>query len=146
MAFDSEESEEKQHTSAEAKVAKPGLSKFADRANVDASKLEEHFYIDEEEIHVQDPLQIEAKYAVLGYCSIREVLDEDPYHDNTETKKKMIDVEKVNIDSWGRKLLPNLRSAGLIKDDPNTEMSRNKPFKVTPKGRKEFVEWLNEDN
>lgn len=118
----------------------------ADRLNADPESLDSHFYIQDDEIHIQDPLKIEPKYALLGYCSIREILTEEPYHNNQETKKKLIDQEKVEIDEWGSQFLHNLRRSGLIKDNPNVDQDRNKPFKIMPKGRRELIEWLNEDN
>jgi hypothetical protein len=123
-----------------------GLHKVAKRLEVDYQQLTEHFYIDDDGIHVHSPLNIEPKYALLGYCTIKEILSDDIYHDNKETKDKLIDVEKVEIDQWGRELLPNLRSTGLIKDNPNVDQDRNKPFKITPSGRRELVEWLNENS
>ncbi|WP_435069637.1 hypothetical protein [Haloplanus sp. C73] len=122
------------------------LHKVARRLDVDHEKLAEHFYIDDGGIHVHSPLNIEPKYALLGYCTIKEILSDDIYHDNKETKDKLIDVEKVEIDQWGRELLPSLRSVGLIKDNPNVDRDRNKPFKITPSGRRELIEWLNENN
>lgn len=124
-------------------------SKLADIArdlNVNPEKLSEHFYIDEDEntIHIQNPMDIEPEYALLGYCDIRERLTDETYHDNNKTKKKLIDQEKVNIERWGSNLLYGLRRNGLIKDDPNSDRQRNKPFKITPKGHEEFVQWINE--
>jgi len=111
---------------------------------VDADDLEAHFYIEDEEIHIQDPMSIDPKYAFLGYCTIREIMTGEQYHDNNETKKKLIDIEKVNIESWGSVFLYHLRQNGLIKDDPHTDKKRNKPFKITPTGREEFLTWLTE--
>lgn len=121
------------------------LHKVARRLEVDYEKLAEHFYIDEDGIHVHNPLKIEPKFAALGYCTIKEIVFDEIYHDNKGTKDKLIDIEKVEIDQWGRNFLPDLRSEGLIKDNPNVDRDRNKPFKITPSGRREFVEWLNED-
>lgn len=123
------------------------LDRVAEKINVSSSELQEYFYLDENEesstrIHIQDPMKISGKYALLGYCIIKEDLEDDTYHDNRETKKKLIDEEKVDIDDWGRVFLYNLRNDGLIKDDPQTDKSRNKPFKITPKGYREFVSWL----
>jgi len=126
------------------------LKKVAEAINVPVETLRKHFYVEEDnselDIHVQDPTKISAKYALLGYCTIREVLLGETVHNNKETKKKLIDVEKVDIDAWGRKLLYRLRQKGYIKDDPNTDRSRNKPFKITPQGRKEFVDWLRDES
>lgn len=126
--------------------AESKISEIASDLNVDPDKLSEHFYIDEDEksIHIQNPMGIEPKYALLGYCDIREHLTGETYHDNNKTKKKLIDQEKVDIGRWGSSLLYNLRRNGLIKDDPNADRERNKPFKITPKGHKEFVQWINE--
>ena len=122
------------------------LKKVAERINVPYGALSEHFYLDEDEIHIQDPRNIEPKYALLGYCTIKEELHGKTYHENTETKKKLIDNEKVNIEDWGGTLLYNLREGGYIKDDPNSSKSRFKPFKITPSGREKLVDWLNEDD
>lgn len=122
------------------------LSRVASRINVNISSLKKYFYIDGEEVHIQDPMNIKQKYALLGYCTIKEIVTGEQYHDNAETKRKLIDVEKVNIGDWGGELLYNLRQEGSIKDNPNTEKQRNKPFKITPNGREELVNWLNEDN
>lgn len=122
------------------------LHKVAKRLGLDQEVLAEHFYIDDDGIHIQSPLDIEPKYAVLGYCTIKEILSGDTYHNNKETKDKLIDIEKVEIEKWGSNLLYDLRSGGLIKDNPNVNQDRNKPFKITPSGRRELVEWLNEDS
>jgi hypothetical protein len=126
--------------------AESKLAEIARNLNVDPDKLSKHFYIDEDEnsIHIQNPMEIEAKYALLGYCDLREHLTGDTYHDNNKTKKKLIDQEKVDIQRWGSSLLYNLRRNGLVKDDPNADRERNKPFKITPKGHEEFVQWVNE--
>lgn len=118
------------------------LEKVADSINVDADKLREKFYIDSDGVGIQDPRSIKPKYALLGYGVIKQELDGVTYLDNTETKKKLIDQERVNIDRWGANFLHHLRRNGLIKDDPNTDRKRNKPFKITPKGFEEFVEWI----
>ena len=123
-----------------------GLSTVAQKINVSEESLAEHFYLDDGEIHILNPMSIEPKYALLGYCTIKEVLFEESYHDNTQTKKKLIDKEKVKIDSWGSNFLHTLRRAGYIKDDPNSTKSRNKPFKITPSGHEQLVNWLNEDD
>ena len=124
------------------------LQKVSERINIPERALLEHFYVEEKEsgmdVHIQDPISIPGKIALLGYCTIREELTGTTYHDNQKTKKKLIDVEKVDIDSWGRKFLHRLRKDGLIKDNPNTDKKRNRPFKITPKGRQEFVNFLSE--
>lgn len=124
----------------------PQLEKVARRINVDPDDLANHFYIQSGEVHIQNPLEIEPKYALLGYCIIREVLDDVTHHDNLETKRKLIDKEKVNIEQWGGVLLHKLRQSGSIKDDPNSTKSQNKPFKITPKGQEKLVDWLNDDD
>lgn len=121
-----------------------GLQKVATRLNVDVESLSEHFYVEGDEVHIQDPMSVDAKFAFLGYCTIREILMGVQYHENNETKQALIDREKVNIGQWGSNFLYNLRRSGLIKDKPHTEKSRNKPFKITPSGREELVDWLNE--
>ena len=122
------------------------LQKVSRQIGVPKEALQEHFYVEEREsdieVHIQNPINISGKYALLGYCTIREVLTDVTYHSNQETKKKLIDGEKVDIDSWGRKFLHKLRNEGLIKDDPNTNKKRNRPFKITPTGRREFIKWL----
>lgn len=122
------------------------LSEVANRLNVEPNAISEYFFIDGDEVHIQDPMNIQPRYALLGYCSIKEILTGEQYHDNAATKKKLIDVEKVNISEWGGNLLYSLRQEGLIKDNPHTDKKRNKPFKITPPGREELVKWLNEDN
>lgn len=122
------------------------ISQVANKINVNPSSLAEHFYTDEDGIHIHNPMDIPPKYAVLGYCTIKEELDNITYHNNTETKKKLIDKEKVDIERWGGELLHSLRQGGYIKDDPNTTKSKNKPFKITPSGRKELINWINEDD
>lgn len=122
------------------------LKDVADRINVPYEALSEYFYMDGDEIHIHDPREIKPKYALIGYCTLKEELHNDTYHDNTDTKKKLIDNEKVNIEDWGGTLLYNLRESGYIKDNPNSQKSRFKPFKITPSGREELVDWLNEDN
>jgi len=125
--------------------AESKLVEVAYDLNVDPDKLSQHFYIDEDEntVHIQNPMEIDPEYALLGYCDIRERLTGDTYHDNAKTKKKLIDQEKVDIERWGSSLLYGLRREGYIKDDPNSDRSRNKPFKITPKGHQEFVKWIN---
>jgi hypothetical protein len=121
------------------------IEDVANKINVPAENLKEYFYIDDGEIHIQNP-RMEPKYALLGYCTLREEIHGDIYHNNPETKKKLIDVEKVDISDWGGTLLYNLRKSGYVKDDPNTSKSRFKPFKITPQGRRLLEDWLNEDN
>lgn len=122
------------------------LAEVADSLNVKTDSLTKHFFLDGDDIHIQDPMNIEPKYALLGYCIIREEMTGDKYHENTATKEKLIDGEKVNIEEWGSSFLYNLRRSGYIRDDPNSKKGRNKPFKITPSGHKEFVQWLNEDD
>lgn len=125
------------------------ITKVSHQLNIDRDNLENHFYIEgtksDFNIHILDPREIPPKYALLGYCTIKEILSEETYHGNTETKKKLIDQEKVNIKDWGRVFLHNLRKEGYIKDDPNTDKKRNRPFKITPKGRNEFLDWVTEN-
>jgi len=120
------------------------IKQIAQNINVDPEKLSEHFYVDSDGIHIQNPMKIDPECALLGYCTLREQITGETYHDNRETKQTLIDQEKVNISNWGSSLLYQLRRNGLIKDDPNTDRKRNKPFKVTPKGHQEFVNWVNE--
>lgn len=138
--------EEIDEDSTEKEAADSQLRKVADRINVPYESLSKHFYLDDDTVHIHDPREIESKYALLGYCTIKEELTGDTYHDNTEIKKKLIDDEKVNIEDWGGTLLYSLRKSGYIKDNPNSQKSRFKPFKITPSGREEFVDWLNEDD
>ena len=121
------------------------LKSVAKKLGVDIDIINDHFYIDNGDIHIANPLDIEPKYALIGYCIMKEYKDDEIYHDNLETKRKIIDSEKVNVERWGD-LLSNLRRSGHIKDDPSYQGERNKPFKVTPKGQKELVEWINEDS
>lgn len=125
------------------------LSEVAQRINVPEESLYNHFYLDLDDddfsIHIHDPRNIPEQQAFLGYCTIKEILSNQTYHNNTDTKKRLIDGEKVNIDEWGRKFLHNMRKMGYIKDDPNTDKKRNKPFKITPKGRERLVDWLTEN-
>lgn len=141
-----EHSEAEQPKTTTDKYANSNLAKVADRLNVESSALEEYFVIDEGNIRIRNPMDIEPKYALLGYCSIQEILTDDQFHDNNKVKKKLIDVEKVDINEWGRKFLYRLRNQELIKDNPNTNKQRNKPFKITPSGRKDLINWINENN
>ena len=118
------------------------IEEIAMSINADPEKLSDHFYTDDDGIGVQDPRHIDPTYALLGYGIIKKELTGDAYLDNTETKKKLIDHEMVDIDRWGPNFLHQLRRKGLIKDDPNTDRKRNKPFKITPKGFDEFINWL----
>jgi len=131
--------EEKEEESEEESGA---LAEVADSIGVDAGDLQEHFYVDNGEVHIQNPMATEPKYALLGYCTIRSELTGETYHPNKETKEHLIDNEKVNIENWGGTLLYGLRRSGLIKDDPQTDKGRNRPFKITPKGHREFVNWV----
>ena len=118
------------------------ISQIADRLGVDSEKLSEMFFISEDNVHIQDPLEIDPKYAFLGYCLIRKHITDDSYRDNKRTKEVLIDREMLDITRWGGTFLYTLRQEGLIKDDPNSDRRRNKPFKITPKGHREFVQWL----
>ena len=118
------------------------LAEVAESINVDPDALSEHFYVDDDGVGIQNPREIDPKYALLGYGIIRKELTGDMYLDNKETKEKLIDQEMVDISGWGSNLLYGLRRNGLIKDDPNTDKGRNKPFKVTPSGFDEFIQWL----
>lgn len=124
------------------------LETVANRIQVDSEQLKKHFYVEESqegyEVHIYDPTQISSRAALLGYCTIKEILTGETYHDNQHTKERLIDEEKVDINGWGSQFLYNLRRDGLIKDDPSTDLSRNKPFSITPKGREWFVSWLRE--
>lgn len=122
------------------------LKQVARSRNLPYDKLSRHFYVEDGEIHVQDPRNIKPKYALLGYGIIRKELKRETYLDNKATKEKLIDGEMVDIDRWGGKFLYRLRNEGLIKDDPNSAKSRNKPFKITPTGLDEFSAWLEDSN
>lgn len=136
-------------SSSESSIHDP-LNRVAESLNVPPGGLKDQFYLDETEdnedgeleIHIMYPTKIPQKYALLGYCTIKEELTGQTYFDNKATKEKLVDGEKVPIEYWGRKLVHNLRNEGLIKDDPNSDKKRNRPFKVTPKGRSQFVEWV----
>lgn len=121
------------------------LAKVADSINVSYDALSKHFYVDDDGVGIQNPRNIEPKYALLGYGVIRKELTGDTYLQNKPTKEKLIDQEMVDISGWGSNLLYSLRRNGLIKDDPNTDKGRNKPFKITPKGFDEFIQWLEEE-
>ena len=121
---------------------KSEITQVANVLNVDSDQLSEHFYIDDDGVGIQNPREIEPKYALLGYGIIRKELSGETYLDNSATKEKLIDHEMVDIDRWGSKFIYKLRQDGLIKDDPNTDRQRNKPFKITPKGFDEFAQWL----
>lgn len=122
------------------------LKQVARSLNLPYGELSRHFYVEDGEIHVQDPRNIKPKYALLGYGIIRKQLKGETYIDNKATKEKLIDGEMVDIDRWGGKFLYRLRNEGLIKDDPNSDKSRNKPFKITPSGFDEFSSWLEGQN
>ena len=126
------------------------LQQVSGQLNVPAAKLREHFYVEESSselvIHIQYPTKIPEEFALIGYCTIKEVLTGQTYYENKVTKQKLIDEEKVTIDEWGRKFLHKLRKSGLIRDDPNSKKSRNRPFKITPKGREELAEWLSNNS
>lgn len=127
---------------------KDPLNVVADDLNVDVTSLKRHFYVEEVEngeeydVHIQDPTGLPNKFAFLGFCTIREVLNDQIYHENVEMKRRLIDVEKIDINNWGGTFLYRLRNDGLIKDDPNTNKKRNKPFKITPSGRQDLIDWL----
>lgn len=124
----------------------PQLAEIADSLNVDIEALSEHFFLEDGEVHIQDPRNIDPKYALIGYCIVREELTGEMYHDYNETKTQLIDGERVNIEEWGSTFLYRLRQSGFIRDDPNSQKSRNRPFKITPGGHEEFADWLDEDN
>jgi hypothetical protein len=121
------------------------MEEIARSLNVDPSELSKHFYLDSTGAHIQDPTKIEPKYAFLGYCLIEKERTGESYRDNQETKKTLIDEEMVDIDRWGSTFLYRMRNAGLVKNDPRSDKKRNQPFKVTPKGHREFVSWLEEN-
>jgi hypothetical protein len=122
------------------------MAKVAESLGVEREKLSSHFYIDDDEIHIQHPRDIDPKYALLGYAVLHKELTGENYLDNRETKEKLIDHEMVDIDRWGSNFIYRLRQEGLIKDDPNTDKQRNKPFKITPRGFNEFLDWLEEND
>lgn len=121
------------------------LTEIAQGLNVDEEKLSRYFYIDGEGTHIKDPLEIDPKYAFLGYCLIEKERTGDPYRNNRRTKEVLIDREMIDINRWGSTFLYRLRNDDLIKDDPNSDKGRNKPFKITPKGHREFVNWLQQE-
>ncbi|MEZ3144030.1 hypothetical protein [Halobaculum sp. MBLA0143] len=122
------------------------LREATDTLDVDPVALAEHFYVDDAGTHVDDPLGIDPKYALLGYGPIEKERTGDPYLDNQETKQTLIEDEMLDIDNWGGTLLYGLRQDGLIKNDPTSDKQRNVPFRITPKGGREFVEWLEGDD
>lgn len=123
-------------------LADSRMEEVAQKLNVEASALSAHFYIDDDGVHITNPMAIEPEFALLGYCTIREQLTGETYHDNRKTKQTLIDQEKVDIERWGSNFLYRLRNEGLVKDDPNTDRRRNKPFKITPKGHQKFINWV----
>lgn len=127
-------------------VVRGELTEVAQSLNVDPGALGEHFYVDDEGTHVDDPLEIDPKYALLGYGLIEKERTSEPYLDNQETKKTLIEQEMLDIGDWGGSFVYGLRDDGLIQNDPRSEKKRNVPFRITPKGRKEFVEWLSDDD
>jgi len=118
------------------------LGKIAKQLNIDPSALSDHFYLDGEGTHIRDPLDIDPKFAFLGYCLIEKERTGESYRENRATKQALIDREMIDIDSWGSNFLYRLRQEGLIKDNPNSDRKRNRPFKITPKGHREFVNWI----
>lgn len=122
------------------------LKKVAEEINADYDKLSQHFYVDDDGPGIHDPRNIEPKYALLGFCVIEKVLNGKNTFGNREMKTRLTDDEMVPIDNWGSQFLYNLRRAGVIKNDPNSDKSRNVPFKLKPQGIHEFVEWVNNQN
>jgi len=122
------------------------IQEAADGLNVDPVALGDYFYIDEAGTHVDDPLETDPKYALLGYGLIEKERTGDPYLDNQETKQTLIEQEMLPIESWGGTFLYGLRQDGLIQNDPRSEKKRNVPFRITPEGRREFVEWLSDED
>lgn len=123
------------------------IKKLSKAQNLNPEKMSNLFYVDEEteEIHIDDPQKIPPKYALAGYCALRETLTGETKVPNSETKNILIDREKMEIDEWGSKFLYTLRKSGWIKD-ASSDKSRNKPFKLTPKGLRNLREWLDEDS
>jgi hypothetical protein len=132
-------------TEAELENGADELAEIAQSLNVDEEKLSSYFYMDGEGTHIKDPLEIDPKYAFLGYCLIEKERTGDPYRDNRRTKEVLIDREMIDINRWGSTFLYRLRNDDLIKDDPNSDKGRNRPFKITPKGHREFVNWLQKE-
>lgn len=139
--MEAEGGEVDQHSSVD-----PRMEEVAQKLNVDPSALSSHFYIDDDGVHITNPMAIQPEFALLGYCTIKEEMSGNTYHDNRETKQVLIDQEKIDIERWGSEFLYRLRSEGLIKDDPNTDRSRNKPFKITPKGHQKFINWVTSED
>lgn len=121
------------------------LEVVAESLGVDIGKIRQYFYIENDELHIENPLNIEPKYALLGYLSIENERQNKTTFDNLGMKDTLITKEGVDIDSWGD-FIYNSRRRGEIRDDPDSEQSRNKPFRLTRAGREEFIHWINEDN
>ncbi|MFC7325496.1 hypothetical protein ACFQMF_12995 [Halorubrum rutilum] len=128
----------------EADTNKSELSEIAESLGVELSRLRRHFFIEDGNIHVENPLNIPPRFALLGYCTIENERKNTTTFDNTEMKEKLINGEGVEIDGWGD-FIYNARRRGDIRDDPNTDQSRNKPFRLTRDGRESFLDWLNDN-
>lgn len=123
------------------------ISTIADRLSIDSSLISTHFYVEDENIHLHNPYDITHKYALIGYCMLkREITGEDVFEQSI-TKEKLIEQERVPINDWGGKFMYRLRENGVIKNDPSSNKQKNIPFKITPKAEGQFKEWLvsNED-
>ena len=146
--IDGQTSQESSQTSAE--IEEPEdlegeLNKVADGLGVDSNKLKKHFFIDDNDLHIENPLNIPARQALLGYCTIENEWTGKTTFENRPMKTKLVEQEGVEIDEWGD-FIYNARRRGDIRDDPSSSQQRNKPFRLTRDGRDAFLAWLENGN
>lgn len=124
------------------------LAEVARSIGVEPGELRRYYFVDDKgALHLENPLNMDPKYAFLGYLTIENERTGKQVFDNTGMKETLVSQEGIDIGdkTWGG-FIRNARRRGDIRDDPDTDQERNKPFRLTRAGREEFVEWLNEDD
>lgn len=125
-----------------------GFDKVAESLDVGPELLQKYFFISSDgELHLENPLNMEPRYALLGYLTIETERTGKQVFDNGGMKNKLVSEEGIDLgdSTWGD-IVYNARRSGDIRDDPDTTQERNKPFRLTRDGREKFIEWLNEDD
>lgn len=120
----------------------PAIVAVADKLSVDPAKISSHFYIEDENIHIHDSYSMPHRHALFGYCMLRTEMTGETIFDNPDTKRKLVEEERVPIDEWGGSFLHSLREENLIKNDPNSDKQRFVPFKIAPRAEQRFRDWL----
>lgn len=120
------------------------LEYVASKLDVEVDSLKRYFFVDDGELHIENPLNIPPRFALLGWCTIENERKGKVTFENLSMKDKLVSQEGVEIDGWGD-FVYNARRRGDIRDDPDSDQNRNKPFRLTRDGREAFIEWLEED-